>query len=97
MDAKKYTFYDGTVINTKRKQIRTKKKERTEKKQEWQGSFHTLSKKYVLVIELYIKEACIELFYITSALPVALCIFTMTVKGTLMPIHIALYLWLLSV
>lgn len=34
MDAKKYTFYDGTVINTKRKQIRTKRERKNKKKQQ---------------------------------------------------------------
>lgn len=32
MDAKKYTFYDGTVIKTKRKQIRTKRERKNKKK-----------------------------------------------------------------
>lgn len=72
-------------------------KQRKGKKGEWQGSFHTLHKKYVVVIGLYRTEACIELFYITFPSSVALSIFTMAVKGTLVPIHIALYLWLLSV
>lgn len=31
MDAKKYAFYDGTVINTKRKQIRTKRERKNKK------------------------------------------------------------------
>lgn len=53
---------------------------------------HFTFKKYVLVIGLYITEACIELFYITFPLSVALSIFTMAVKGTLMPIRIAFYL-----